>query len=312
LHLLSVEISWPAYRPGKKNIQHYAGQASQANTQPASVQTHRHNFTGHTTKQDEMESHIPVQNPEIEHSATSPSPDVQTAPMNAIPTIIVTPAFEEDLEEHPENHFLTPMTAEERYYGWDSDSDDEDFDGEWNAGITDFSLFTSNRKRAMETGEPLDGKWDSFVAGQADVFERSRERVMRGSGSEVDQTPELTPDTSPHLKDDIEDDAEMDKKRDVMVWMPVPDYLIFEVKPSTSTAIGPDDDLPLSLTKAGQRRVERPGLKYSRTLSGKRHVWQEPNWDMPTVGEDIDAEEEAEQDFDQMVASTEGIGLGAE
>lgn len=238
---------------------------------------------------DNMVSHNFLKRPEPERSATWPSPKMQSARSGATST--ESQDFEDDLEQHPDKHFLSPLTAEE-VYGWDSDSDDDDADGEWNAGITDFSLFASDRKRAMETGQPLDEKWDSFVSNQTEAFERSCDRVWE---SENDRVPGLTPDTSPHLKDDLEDDAEMDDKL-VVPWISVPDYLTFEVKPSESGAmLGPDDELPLSFALARKKRIERPGLRHARTMSGRKHVWRRPGYDMFTVGEEVDAEAEAER-----------------
>lgn len=262
-----------------------------------------------------MTSHTFSQRPEPARSATWPSQNHTSISADA-------QAFKDDLEQHPERHFLSPMTAEE-YYGWNSDSDDGDEDdggGEWVAGIMDFSLFTADRKRAMETGQPLDGKWDSFVSNQAEAFERSVERV-RGSGSE--DVPALTPDASPELRDDLEDDSEgeVDGGRMVMPQIRVPDYLTIEVKPAGADGaglaiLGPHDDLPLSLGFARKKRVQRPGLRHARTMSGRKHVWRRPGEDIFTVGEDLDAEEEAEREEQQnelrLVASTGALELGAE
>jgi len=263
--------------------------ALRANTQEPNFQPPDSKNFNHTVKYDNMPSLETIfERPELERSATWPSPKMQANISRAVST----PAFEDDLEQHPEKHFLTPMTAEERY-GWDSDSDDEDDGGEWNAGIMDFSLFTADRKRAMETGEPLDEKWDHLLASQAEAFKRSCDRVW---ARENDRTPELTPDTSPKLKDNLEDDDEIDGKAR-LPWIQVPDYLTFEVTPSKSgVRIGPNDKLPLSFGQPRKSRIERPGLKHARTMSGRKHVWERPGYDMPTVGEDADAEAEAERE----------------
>lgn len=258
-----------------------------------------------------MTSHAGFERPELARSATWPPAKIQ--PEQSGITCADTQAFKEDLDEHPERHFLSPMTFEE-VYGWDSDSDDDDDDdAEWNAGITDFALFASDRKRAMETGEALDEKWDSFMANQAEAFERSVERVME---SESEEVPELTPDVSPHLKDDLEDDD--DGKQMAVPQIHVPNYLTVEVKPAQQTGaenfiIGPDDELPLSFWFAPNKRIQRPGLKHTRTMSGRKHVWRRPGDGIFTVGEEVEAEEIAEREDCEMrrVASTGAIDMGA-
>lgn len=232
-------------------------------------------------------------------SATWPPAKMDSPqPTGAAPAL--TSAFADDLEQHPERHFLSPLTVDE-VYGWDSDSDDdEDDDGEWHAGITDFALFSADRTRALQTGQPLDGKWENFVSNQAEAFERALERVKAAEADDEGQdVPGLTPDSSPNLHDDLDaDDAEDDRL--VVPWLHVPDYLTQEVKPSAAGSdaalFGPDDELPLSLLFPPRRKaIERPGLRHARTLSGKRHVWRRPGMGMFTVGEEVEAEEEAEQ-----------------
>lgn len=48
-------------------------------------------------------------------------------------------AFLHDLDNHPDQHFLTPIEMYDAE-DWASDSEDEE-DIEWDAGITDFALF---------------------------------------------------------------------------------------------------------------------------------------------------------------------------
>lgn len=262
-----------------------------------------------------MASHTSTR-PEPTRSATWPADKMQQPSQASNTASPDTQAFNDDLEQHPERHFLSPMTAED-CYGWDSDDSDDDDDGEWNARITDFSLFSADRKRAIETGQPLDGKWDDFVSNQTEAFERSVARVREQERSE--DVPALTPDLSPDLRDDLEDgdEGEMDRRRMVMPQIQVPNYLTVEVKPGAGQIVlGPDDDLPLTLAAfARERRVQRPGLRHARTLSGKRHAWRRPGEDMFTVGEDVYGEEEAEKEDQEemgLMATTGAPGLGGQ
>lgn len=245
-----------------------------------------------------------------------PQPQPVQPPQLPPPTITITPseedAFIDDLSEHPERHFLSPMNADD-YWDSDPDSDFDDSDGEWNAGITDFALFSADRQRSVVTGQPLGAEWKSFMEGQGEAFARYVERV-RLDEEQDEGVPGLTPDASPDMRDDLEDDegegAAIEgegQEKLIIPWIQVPDYLTVEIKPSHSTTgpnatlIGPNDDLPLFLGisrkyAALKRKVERPGLRHGRTLSGKRHVWRKPGGDMFTVGEDVIGEEEAEKE----------------
>lgn len=251
--------------------------------------------------------------PELARSATWPATDEDKA------TILKqTPAdndlFKDDLEQHPENHFLSPVHNYEYYESWDSDDDDDDCaddDMEWNAGITDFALFDSDRKRAQESGEPLDAKWDNLLSSQAQALQRSIKRT-RESEADMPELPGLTPDTSPSLRDNAEFEPHE------RVSMPVPNYLTIEVTPPQESGfeeplIGPEDELPHSFYFArkkglakGSGRVKRPGLKHSRTLSGRVHVWRRPERGLFDVGEDPNAEEEAEK-LGMDLLDSEGI-----
>lgn len=123
--------------------------------------------------------------------------------------------FEEDLDQNPHSHFLSPVHT---YESWD-DSDNESDDGSYplDAGIMDFSLFTDDYNRAKEQNLPLPDKWSSFVTDQAEAYDRavarSRAEVTdRPAGpfhssnfsQPRDAVPALTPDTSPRLADDLD------------------------------------------------------------------------------------------------------------
>jgi len=129
--------------------------------------------------------------------------------------------YEEDIDDNPHSHFLSPVHM---YESWD-DSDDDSDDGsfEFDAGITDFALFNDDYKRAKELNLPLSDKWNDFVEGQADALDRAvaRTRSERNnipaapfySGSSFSQhesLPSLTPDTSPRLADDLDYDSAED------------------------------------------------------------------------------------------------------
>jgi len=129
--------------------------------------------------------------------------------------------YEEDIDDNPHSHFLSPVHM---YESWD-DSDDDSDDGsfEFDAGITDFALFNDDYKRAKELNLPLSDKWNDFVEGQADALDRAvaRTRAERNSHpagpyysgsspSQHDSLPSLTPDTSPRLADDLDYDSAED------------------------------------------------------------------------------------------------------
>ena len=214
-------------------------------------------------------------------------------------------AFQAELENHPEDHFLSPIQMYE-YEDWADDSDDDAEEVEWDAGITDFALFDNDRRFAQESNEPVQGKWSSMLAQQASAFQRAVERTHASSIHDSanrllsaceDDMPHLTPDASPDLSDDL--DVEPPSSRPS-----VPSYLTMIVTPAEEdddVAIQEDEDLPLSLhvprkqfRAPRNRRLERPGLRHSRTLSGRVHTWRRPGFNIYTVGEEPDAESRAE------------------
>lgn len=206
--------------------------------------------------------------------------------------------FEADLNKNPDAHFITQSESMEyRYqYNWsDDDSDDDDDDDQdfqWNAGITDFALFDNDRRAAQEAHQQLPTRWNDMLLSQSDALQRAAQRTQSN-----DFIPALTPDTSPHLADDMEPDT-----------VPVPNYLTITLAPPTghTKQFNDDDELPLQLLNPHATLVkstrnfllQRPGLRHTRTLSGKAHSWRRPGWELYSVGEDVDAERRAELDFD--------------
>jgi len=125
--------------------------------------------------------------------------------------------FEEDLDNNPHSHFLSPVHM---YESWDDSDDDDDDDCQFDAGITDFALFSDDYKRAKETDAPLSDKWNDFVADQEEAYNRTIARTRadlndRSAGpfysgssfAQPDAVPSLTPDTSPRLADDLDFDS---------------------------------------------------------------------------------------------------------
>jgi hypothetical protein len=95
--------------------------------------------------------------------------------------------------------------------------------------------------------------------------------------------------TTNHDSDDLSDDSEFDDSED-----------------------DEDVDLPLSVIiqrakerQRAARMFERPGLRYSRTLSGKQHVWRRPSHEIYPLSEDVAAERKAEHDYYRSEASNE-------
>ncbi|KAK0263806.1 hypothetical protein B0A54_02685 [Friedmanniomyces endolithicus] len=212
---------------------------------------------------------------------------------------------DDDLEDHPEARFLSPLYE---YEDWASDSDADDSDTEWNAGITDFALFQPDTQLANQTSSPVDPKWAHFVSEQQSARQRALARVCASPDFTkpplpFEELPGLTPDSSPSLRDDL--DVEIHgTAREVS-------YLTTLLTPPSveERTIGPEDALPLSLDddedvekglwmpvvpRKVQRGLQRPGMRGARTLSGKRHSWRRPGWGMFVIGEEGEEEAEAE------------------
>ncbi|KAK0941946.1 hypothetical protein LTR29_006519 [Friedmanniomyces endolithicus] len=217
--------------------------------------------------------------------------------------------LDEDLEDHPDAHFLSPLYE---YEDWASGSDADDSDTEWNAGITDFALFQSDTQRA---NEPIDPKWAHFISDQQSARQRAADRVRVGVDSTkpplpFEDLPGLTPDSSPSLRDDLEH-AEPSPNRTARE----SSYLTALLVPPSleERTIGPNDALPLSfddpldgddgddggvekglwmpvVPRRVESRLQRPGMRGARTLSGKRHAWRRPGWGMYSIGEEDEGE----------------------
>ena len=125
--------------------------------------------------------------------------------------------FEEDLDNNPHSHFLSPVHM---YESWDDSDDDDDDDYQFDAGITDFALFNDDYKRAKEEDTPLSAKWNDLIADQTDAYNRALARTRAelvdrptspfdssSNSAQHDAVPSLTPDTSPRLVDDLDFDS---------------------------------------------------------------------------------------------------------
>lgn len=222
--------------------------------------------------------------------------------------------FEEDLNDNPDYHFLSPI----KMYEYDSDSDDWDGEEvEWDAGITDFALFDNDRRRAQETGEELSSKWDGMLQQQSSALQRSMTRnransfpmpatLRRDERAVEEEMPSLTPDTSPELRDDLDPDS---FRTQTISRTDGPHFLTITVTPPSddedeqgerkgSTGAPAQEFFPSFLastkpTRSPNGKLERPGLRHSRTMSGHIHTWRRPG--MQTVGENSEGEERAEQ-----------------
>lgn len=228
--------------------------------------------------------------------------------------------FEYELSQHPEDHFLSPVQLHE-HEAWAEDSDDDDAgEIEWDAGITDFALFDTDRRRAGQQGQAMPDRWNRLLQSQASALQRAVERNRAPSDTSrrgvwtpvVDDLPQLTPDGSPNLKDEFDMHAHC--KANTSRRQSVPSYLLAATPSDEETDEdddedisddSDDDDLPVSylVQRARERRrarelkmrqLERPGLRFSRTMSGKHHVWRRPSSQMYTLSESPEAERRAE------------------
>ncbi|KAK1067328.1 hypothetical protein LTR74_006532 [Friedmanniomyces endolithicus] len=212
--------------------------------------------------------------------------------------------LDEDVETHPDAHFLSPLYE---YEDWASDSDADDSDTEWNAGITDFALFQSDAQLANQTSSSVDPKWAHVVSEQQSARQRAMARVCASPDFTkpplpFEELPGLTPDSSPSLRDDLDVETHgAAREHSYLTTLLVPPSL-------KERTVGPGDALPLSLdcslhadyddddVEKGlwmpvvQRRMQRPGLRGARTLSGRRHSWRRPGWGMFVIGEEGEGE----------------------
>lgn len=227
--------------------------------------------------------------------------------------------FEEELNKAPEDHFLSPIQMHE-YEDWDSDDDGEEV--EWDAGITDFALFNNDRQRAQERHEKVPDRWNQLLASQASAFQRAAQRSRADSDPSLEEIPQLTPDNSPSLRDEFDMDAHF-ATFGHKPQAPRPNFLSFRPTRTTTFDVDDDDsdfdsedeedaDLPLSLIiqrakerQRAARMFERPGLRFSRTLSGKQHVWRRPSHEIYPLNEDVAGEKKAEHDYYRGEASVD-------
>ena len=257
---------------------------------------------------------VAANRPELERSQTYPptvkrDAESESGTMSA-QTKPAYNSFEDELESNPDLHFLSPIQPYE-YFDWADDSDDDDGEEvvEWDAGITDFALFDNDKRQAEQHGERLPDKWQGVVASQASALERSIHRRQTESDlpdlartASAESMPGLTPDSSPNLRDDLDVETFEDHSAQPSKGQT---YLTVVITPDDAeeNAFEEDEGLPLSFyvdsgkqqrIASGKRKLQRPGLRHSRTLSGKAHVWRRPSWHIYPVGEDVEAEEAAE------------------
>jgi hypothetical protein len=188
------------------------------------------------------------------------STDIKLVPSTAQQSNNATtpPRHEEDIDDNPHSHFLSPVYM---YESWD-DSDGDSDDGslvEFDAGITDFALFNDDYQHAKEHNLPLSDKWNDFVEGQAECLDRAvaRTRAERNSfpagplysGSTFGQhetVPSLTPDVSPRLADDLEYDSSDDNASN---------------RPYSTKIVTPDSQCPASAP------IDIPARRHLSTVS---------------------------------------------
>lgn len=233
---------------------------------------------------------------------------------------------DDDFDEYPDRIFSSPVKMYE-YDDWASDSDEDDEQAEWDAGITDFALFDYDRREAHEKNEPVPVKWSGVMQNQASALQRSVQRYHADSCSKQNDSlrinsedvPGLTPDQSPDLRNDLDVES-YDGHARPMASMPM--YFTEERSPRTERGDGdhayqkPMKFLtPITRQRAQSsspsiRRQQRPGLSHSRTMSGHIHSWRKPDRKMYTVGEEPQAESEEDESAIRRVDSGTGKGYG--
>lgn len=190
--------------------------------------------------------------------------------------------------------FSSPVQVYE-FEDWADDDGDDAEEIEWSAGITDFTLFSNDKRRAQESNSPLPSRWEHMLELQSSALERAvkRSRVdARASYLDHDapwlsDLPGLTPDTSPSLRDNMDETA---LQSNTIQNSSAPEYQapsLAAPAPERWSNPVPGDRMQYSRN----RILKRPGVRHSRTLSGHVHAWRPPSESMYTVGEDIDAEE---------------------
>ncbi|PIA94194.1 hypothetical protein CB0940_08026 [Cercospora beticola] len=226
-----------------------------------------------------------------------------------------TVSFEDEINEDPASHFLSPAKMAYEYEDWAEDSDDDAEEVEWDAGITDFALFHQDRRQAQARRTSVPDRWESLLSSQASALQRAVQRNRSDSDPTRARTwtplaqdvPHLTPDNSPTLRDDFDIDHYCGGHAPRPS---IPNYLQSAFAPSEELSDdddydyetdSDDEELPIDylVERARERRraarkMERPGMRFNRTMSGKVHVWRRPSWQLHDVGEDPEAERRAE------------------
>lgn len=232
-----------------------------------------------------------------------------------------------EFDEYPDRIFSSPVKMYE-YDDWASDSDDDEEEVQWDAGITDFALFDHDRRKAHEKNEPVPERWSGMVQNQASALERSVLRSNTDSTTapndrlrrDVDDMPSLTPDQSPDLRDDL--DSEPYRGR-MAAGPSVQWYFTEERSPSDQLRKDeprnhhkpmkfstPDSRQRTQSSSPPVRRQQRPGLSHSRTMSGHIHSWRRPDKKMYTVGEEPQAETEEDECATRRIDSFVGHRCG--
>ncbi|KAI5362536.1 hypothetical protein Slin14017_G077730 [Septoria linicola] len=223
-------------------------------------------------------------------------------------------SFEDEINKDPAAYFLSPAKMAHEYEDWAEDSDDDTEEVEWDAGITDFALFHNDRRQAQARQVPVSNRWENLLASQASALQRAVQRNRSDSDPTRNRTwtplaedvPHLTPDNSPTLRDDFDIEHYCGGRA---ARPNIPSYLQSPFTPAEELSDddyeddsdSDDDELPIAylVERARERRraarkMERPGMRFNRTMSGKVHVWRRPSYQLHDVGEDPEAERKAE------------------
>lgn len=229
-------------------------------------------------------------------------------------------SFEDEINEDPAAYFLSPVKMAYEYEDWAEDSEDDTDDVVWDAGIVDFALFHDERQQAQARQSTVPDKWESLLASQKSALQRAVQRNRSDSESTTtrrwtplaEDLPHLTPDNSPNLRDDFDIEHYCGGQA---ARPSIPDYLRSPFTPAEELSDddyddetdSDDDELPVAylVERARERRraarkLERPGMRFNRTMSGKVHVWKRPSYHLPDVGEDPEAERKAELAYVQV------------
>ncbi|GAB7350117.1 hypothetical protein MBLNU459_g0782t1 [Dothideomycetes sp. NU459] len=171
-----------------------------------------------------------------------------------------------DIDEDPFSHFLSPVLDE-----------DDPFEGaEYSAGINNFDTEVENKREKFRVR--LGQKWDRIISRRPSSPEQQAPRTPPSE----DQLPDLVNDdarsTSPTERAAFDDDAdgwEGDRQRQ---------------RQRTS-----DFGFPLQRYDSQKATfgapLQRPRFKTSRTLSGRKHSYVEPSFDLWNIDEEEESQE---------------------